>query len=170
MNMNQNTTSQLATQWYRHPWPWILMSGPAAAVIAGFVTLYIAIVHVDPLLVDQYYKEGLAINRVLERDHEAARRNYRATIMLNQERTLVRVRIAGEMLPAELRLNFIHPTQAGLDRDFPARQIQPGLYQGAVRLAPALRWNVELEDADKQWRLTGVWRAADDTFALKARD
>lgn len=168
--MKQNALAQSVTPWYREPWPWILMSGPAAAVVAGFATMYIAFTHVDPLVVDQYYKEGLAINRILDRDHAAQARGYRAAVVVNEERSLIRVQMHGEKLPAELRLHFIHLTRAGFDRDFAARQIQSGLYQGAIRLPGAVRWNVELEDSAKQWRLTGVWNQADDTFELKARD
>ena len=167
--MNKNAIIRPATPWYRHPWPWILMSGPAIVVVAGFSTMYIAFTHVDPLVVDQYYKEGLAINRMLERDHTALARGYRATIVLNEDRTLVRVRMAGEKLPAELRLRFIHLTRSRLDRDFSARQIQPGLYQGSVQLPEAARWNVELEDAQLQWRLTGNWNPAEDRFVLEPR-
>ncbi len=168
--MKHNALVQPATPWYREPWPWILMSGPAIAVVAGFTTMYIAFTHVDPLVVDQYYKEGLAINRILDRDHAAQARGYRAAVVVNEERSLVRVQMAGENLPAELRLHFIHLTRAGFDREFSARRIQPGLYQGSIQLPDAVRWNVELEDAAKEWRLTGVWNPADDTFALKARD
>ena len=167
--MNQNAIGHPVTPWYREPWPWILMAGPAIVVVAGFATLFIAFMYADPLVVDQYYKAGLAINRVLERDHAASLRGYRATVVLNEERTLVRVRMAGEMLPAELHLRFIHPTKSGLDREFSARQIQPGLYQGSVQLAQAVRWNVELEDAQLQWRLTGSWHPADDRFVLEPR-
>ena len=63
-----------AVPWYREPWPWILISGPAIVVVAGFYTLYLAVVGADPLVVDNYYKEGLAINRVLERDQAAVQR------------------------------------------------------------------------------------------------
>ena len=167
--MNQKTIGHPVTPWYREPWPWILMTGPAIAVVAGFATLVIAFRNADPLVVDQYYKEGLAINRMLERDHVASLRGYRATIVLNEERTFVRVRMAGEMLPAELRLRFIHPTKSGLDREISASQIQPGLYQGPVHLEQAVRWNVELEDAQRQWRLTGAWNPDDDRFVLEPR-
>lgn len=167
--MNQNATIHPVTPWYREPWPWILMTGPAIAVVAGFATMVIAFTNADPLVVDQYYKEGLAINRVLQRDRVALLRGYRATIVLNEERTLVRVRVVGEMLPAELHLHFIHPTKSGLDRELSARQIQPGLYQGPVQLTDAVRWNVEVEDAQRQWRLTGVWNPADDRFVLEPR-
>ena len=167
--MNQNAIGHPVTPWYREPWPWILMAGPAIVVVAGFATLFIAFRYADPLVVDQYYKEGLAINRVLERDRTALLRGYRATIVLNEERTLVRVRITGEFRPAELHLHFIHPTKSGLDREFSVSQIQPGLYQGSVQLAQAVRWNVELEDAQRQWRLTGSWHPADDRFVLEPR-
>lgn len=167
--MNQNAIGHSITPWYREPWPWILMAGPAVVVVAGFATLYVAFRYADPLVVDQYYKEGLAINRVLERDHAASLGGYRATIVLNEERALVRVQMQGEILPAELHLRFIHPTKSGLDREFSASPIQPGLYQATVQLAQAVRWNVELEDAQRRWRLTGTWDPADDRFVLEPR-
>lgn len=121
--MNLNAIVRTVTPWYREPWPWIVMTGPAIVVVAGIATLVIAVMNADPLVVDQYYKEGLAINRVLERDRTASLRGYRATIVLNEERTFVRVRVAGTLLPAELRLRFVHPTKAGLDRELSALQI-----------------------------------------------
>ena len=145
------------------------MTGPAIAVVAGFATMYIAFKHADPLVVDQYYKEGLAINRVLERDQIALARGYRAELVLNQARTLVRVQLTGEKLPAELRLHFIHLTRSGLDREFSVPQIQPGLYEAAIKLPEAARWSVELEDARKDWRLTGNWSPSGDRFVLAPR-
>jgi hypothetical protein len=145
------------------------MAGPAVAVVAGLVTMYIAFTHADPLVVDQYYKEGLAINRVLERDHAAQARGLRATVVLNGDRTVVHVQMAGEGLPAELRLHFIHLTRSGFDRELIARQIQPGMYQASARLPQAARWNVELEDAQRQWRLTGTWSPSEDRFVLEPK-
>ena len=31
-----------AKPWYKHPWPWLLMAGPAMVVAAGFDTYYLA--------------------------------------------------------------------------------------------------------------------------------
>ena len=169
MRISRNPIGSPAIPWYRHPWPWILMAGPAVAVIAGFATMYSAFTHADPLVVDQYYKEGLAINRVLERDRAAAAGGYAATIVLNADRTLVRVRMAGESLPSELRLHFIHLTRSNLDRDFAISRIGPGLYQGSVVLPEAARWTVELEDTQRQWRLTGTWNVFEDGFVVKSR-
>jgi hypothetical protein len=167
--MSQHAFVHPAVPWYREPWPWILISGPAIVVVAGFYTLYLAVVGADALVVDNYYKEGLAINRVLARDHLALQRGYRAVVMLNEKRTLVRVQLTGAELPAELRLHFIHPTTAGLDRQVAAKQIQPGLYEANVQLADAGRWDVELADSQQQWRLTGDWRPSADRFVLEAQ-
>jgi hypothetical protein len=38
--------------WYREPWPWILMSGPAVVVVAGLVTAVIAVRTSDPIVAD----------------------------------------------------------------------------------------------------------------------
>ncbi len=38
--------------WYREPWPWLLMAGPAIVVVAGFLTLGFAIQSADGLVAD----------------------------------------------------------------------------------------------------------------------
>ena len=154
--------------WYKEPWPWILIALPGSVVVASFVTLYLAVTHADALVVDNYYKEGLAINRVLAHDRLAFQRGYRADVMFSQDRTMVRIRLTGEPLPSGLRLRFIHPTIGGLDELVLAREIQPGLYEGTLRLASAERWDIDLEDAAQTWRITGDWYPRDDHFALRA--
>lgn len=39
--------------WYREPWPWVAIGIPAAAVVMGFVTLYLALANPDYLVVDE---------------------------------------------------------------------------------------------------------------------
>jgi len=38
--------------WYRYPWPWVAIAIPAIAVAGGLFTLYLAVTHPDPLVVD----------------------------------------------------------------------------------------------------------------------
>jgi len=38
--------------WYREPWPWVAIGIPAAAVIMGLTTLYLALANPDYLVVD----------------------------------------------------------------------------------------------------------------------
>ena len=51
--MNSKLT-KASLPWYRHPWPWILMSGPFVVVVAGVITLYLAVVSDDGLVDDDY--------------------------------------------------------------------------------------------------------------------
>jgi hypothetical protein len=44
--------------WYRHPWPWILMSGPAIVVVAGIFTAYLAVTTADGLVADPPSREA----------------------------------------------------------------------------------------------------------------
>jgi uncharacterized protein len=167
--MHENALDSPVIPWYREPWPWFLMAGPAVAVVAGFATLYIALQSANPLVVDNYYKEGLAINRVLARDHLARQGGYAALGLPNGDRTMLRVMLSGSTLPAELRVRFVHPTLAGHDREIVAQRIQPGMYEARVSLPSAARWDVEVEGVGQPWRLTGSWYPADGQFRLAPR-
>jgi len=52
-----NTSPESGRPWYKEPWPWVAIAIPAAAVIMGFVTLYLAITRPDYLVVeDEQYR------------------------------------------------------------------------------------------------------------------
>ena len=170
MQAEKVTLTPFSRPWYREPWPWILMSGPAAAVVASFVSLYFAVSRADPLVADNYYKEGLAINRVIDRDRAASARGYRAAVMVGSNERSVRVQLTGSgAKPLALRLTFVHPTKAGLDRSVTTRQIQPGWYEADIELTPAAHWHVQLEDLEQTWRLTGDWLQGEASFVLAPR-
>jgi hypothetical protein len=51
--MNETQSKQpVIKPWYREPWPWVAIGIPAAAVIMGLTTLYLALAHPDYLVVD----------------------------------------------------------------------------------------------------------------------
>ncbi|MDH5541265.1 MAG: nitrogen fixation protein FixH [Rhizobacter sp.] len=41
---------QPGAPWWRYPMMWLVVGGPAAVVVAGFITLWLAVKHVDPVL------------------------------------------------------------------------------------------------------------------------
>ena len=53
--------------WYKQFWPWFIIALPAIVVVTGINMLFIANKGADDLVVDEYYKNGLAINRELEK-------------------------------------------------------------------------------------------------------
>ncbi len=50
------------TPWYKQFWPWFLIAVPLITLVMGGVLLKLAISTEDSLVVDDYYKEGKAIN------------------------------------------------------------------------------------------------------------
>lgn len=153
-----STSSHLQlSPWYREPWPWLLMAGPAVVVVAGLFTAWLAVVHEDGLVADDYYKQGLAINKVLARETEAASLRAHARLMFGDNRVRVFLRGAA---PQELKLQLVHPTRAGLDRSARLSSAGTGWYEGVIDTRGA-RWHVVLEDAAGSWRLDGDWKESD---------
>jgi hypothetical protein len=145
--------------WYREPWPWLLMLGPVIVVVAGVNMMVLAFRGADGLVADDYYKQGLGINRVLEREARAAQLQLAATIQVSEEAGRVRVILAGGAEPESLRLALRHPTRAGADRAVSLVRVAPGVYQGALPGVDGSAWRVQLEDDAGRWRLTGRWAA-----------
>lgn len=50
--MNSSSEVDQSRPWYKEPWPWVIISIPAAAVVMGFTTLYLALTNPDHLVVD----------------------------------------------------------------------------------------------------------------------
>ncbi len=147
-----------ATPWYREPWPWLLMLGPAMVIVAGFVTLFLAFQSNDGLVADDYYKQGLAINRAIERDLRARDMNYRAELTVSRENRSLRVTLAGRgALPDALRLRLIHPGKSSADETVALRALGEGLYQGEYRREFTGRRHLILEDSPATWRISGEW-------------
>jgi len=136
--------------WYREPWPWLLMAAPAAAVLAGAVTLWLALSTSDGLVAEDYYKRGLAINRDLRREQEARARGIEANVALEGSR--LRVRLTGGA-PQALRAHFAHATRAGHDLQLTLERAPGGDYVATLPPLPAGRWQIVLEDPGREWRI-----------------
>ncbi len=155
--------------WYREPWPWLLMGGPAAVIAASFVTLALAVKSDDGLVAEDYYKQGLAINRVLERDRRARELQVAASIRFSG--TEIDVRLRGASLPSVLALRIEHPTRAHGDQQIPLISRGEGIYSGKTREAPlegAQSRRLVIEDARDGWRIVGVLARGQSDARLEA--
>ena len=129
------------------------MAGPAVVVVAGTVTAWLAFRNADGLVVDDYYKQGLAINQTLGRSEAAERLDAIAELRLEESR--IRVSLRNVAVRGKLALRFVHPTRAGRDQSLELVSVQPGMYEGTLKALQPGRWHVVLEDSD--WRLAGDW-------------
>jgi len=157
--------------WYREPWPWILMAGPAAVVVAGVVTAWLAVSSADGLVAEDYYKQGLAINRVIERE-EAARRLGLAAHLEPAPGRLV-LRLSGTLPgapPAALFVQLAHATRAGHDMRLRLARAADGRYETALSPLPRGHWRVSIEDPQGGWRIAGTWSGDLRPFVLGKED
>jgi uncharacterized protein len=167
------TAERLPIAWYREPWPWLVMLGPAVVVVAGVITMVIAFRTSDGLVADDYYKRGLMVNRVMEREARARTLGIAAEVMFNGERNAVRVLLASNApLPEALRLTLVHPTRGQADQAIELRHAGPSLYEGRLRAPSNAAWRIALEDGAATWRVTGRWKSTSEAlvFTLGAVD
>ncbi|MGI9289428.1 MAG: FixH family protein [Pseudomonadales bacterium] len=147
---------QAIEPWYRQFWPWFVFGLPAAVVIACMVTIFIAVSNPDSLVKDDYYREGLAINRDLATQQAAKALAVQAMLSANIQTTDVSVKLQGKFTspPEQLTLQFIHPNDAKLDfavQLFAADQL---LYIGELPKMVNGRWHLQLRPTDTQeWQL-----------------
>ena len=155
------SNQQNKRKWISEPYVWLILLFPLLAVIGGIITTWLAVKSDDGLVVDDYYKRGLEINRTLDRDRAARGYDLRAIIHTTDHDTRIRVILQGNRQfspPAQITLHLLHPTRGGHDRKLLLEGNGQGLYHGD--LPPLIRgnWHVLIEAKD--------WRVLDYLFIL----
>lgn len=64
--MSANPSHHPATPWWKVPHMWLVVGGPLAVIVAGIVTMVIAIKNPDPVLNKSDYERDLAATQRLE--------------------------------------------------------------------------------------------------------
>ena len=158
--MNRHLTDNDTLPWFRQFWPWFLILLPASVVVAGFLTLFIANRYSDDLVVDEYYKNGLAINRQLEKKQRAHTQGIAAQLSFRPKS--VRVTLTGPVNDETLHLLLSHPLEADRDFELTLVRTRQGIYEGLLEqvIAPRWHWILEVEQPHG-WRLDGAVQADD---------
>lgn len=144
--------------WYREPWPWIIMGGLAVVVIACFVTLGFAIHSSDSLVVDDYYKEGQAINQTLERAKKSVELGLKAEVQIAPDGKVTVALSAKDpkvkLDEAGVQLSLIHSRYEKFDQHIKLAPSSGNSLTGQIaeKAVPTMgAWDVILENKD--WRL-----------------
>ena len=150
MNTLQDTDT---TPWYRQFWCWFLIALPSAAVIASVITVFIAVSDSDTLVSDDYYKDGLAINRTFARAEQAAQNNIHAT--LEQNGSTLNLRFSG-VAPQTVELNWLHPVSAKRDQSLSIALTGNSIQLDTQHLKSG-KWYLEITGQQpEQWRLSSA--------------
>ena len=152
-----NATNTRPNPWYRHRWPWLLMAGPLAVLIAGAVTMWISFSGADALVVDDYYKQGKTINQDLRRDRQAAAMGLSLSMRFDAVSGVLLGQVRGVDQTSVLNLALIHPTLPEKDLKLVVVADEQGQFTVALPLLERALWQVQLEDTARHWRLHGSW-------------
>ncbi|HEX7112627.1 MAG TPA: FixH family protein [Mizugakiibacter sp.] len=136
--------------WYRQLWPWLILSGPAAVLVAGAATIWIAFASADGLVAEDYYRQGMAINKVLAREEQAKRLGI--AVQVKMERDAIRIQLEGAR-PDALFVHLVHATRAGHDQRLRLAPAGGGAYEAGLEPLPPGRWRIVIEDPRATWRI-----------------
>ena len=153
------TTDSHNYPWYRHRWPWILISIPAASMLLGVILLTTAFNNPAILVVDNYYSEGKTINQSMAMDERARELGINAQLTAGESLNLQLVNAPD----VALRLFVFHVTDDSRDRSFvllpdtdgtgfsPATATEQDALN--VILNSDTSWYFELRGEQDTWRL-----------------
>ena len=155
--MQKNETNK---PWHKYPLVWMMIAIPFSAVIMGVVMIWLAIDTDDGLVADDYYKQGLEINRVIERDKKAAELALSAIIEFDNSARIIRVQFDKGLLesyPKSLPLQLQHATRENSDISVLLDHGMGNQYIGHVKQSISEGiWYFEISgnsETDTDWKL-----------------
>jgi hypothetical protein len=160
-----STTGSPHRNWKREPLVWMLIAIPLTAVVMGVVMITLAIQSYSGLVVDDYYKKGKQINRVLARDKFAHELGLDATLSIDTAgRIQIRFDPGVSVVPGDrIELRLVHATRPGRDQQLFFDNNNLRLLESPLQLPGPGRWNIFLQTPD--WRLTGSLQYPDQRSA-----
>jgi len=119
--MNQTDT----LPWYKQFWPWFLITLPSVVIVACLFTAYLAVHNPLSMVKQDYYQEGLTINKNLDEIKRAKSFGLHAHVIFLQSSHSIQLVLTSKQkgaevfqLPAELELQFNHPVDDAKDLSF----------------------------------------------------
>jgi hypothetical protein len=146
--------------WYRQRWPWLLMIGPVWVIVGGIIMVSLASQRPDALVVDDYYKQGKAINQDLSRDRAATAIGARASLAYDPARSRLsgNVSAQGSLEGQQIRIRLAHSTMPEKDLLLVVKPDPRGDFEVALPMLEQARWRVVVEPVERSWRLAGAWQ------------
>ena len=144
------------TPWYKQFWPWFLIAVPIITLIMGGVLLKLAISTEDSLVVDDYYKEGKAINATLDKEIMARKRNITTELTVNDGRIALKFHSGIPQDGTALKLSFYHVTLEERDTSILLARDAQGVYRGSTEVSLDGKWRISLTPIDESWKIQNV--------------
>jgi hypothetical protein len=135
----------------------VLIAIPGTSVIGGVFMIYLSMTGSDYLVKDSYYKDGMAINRQLDRDRHAADLGIEANVTFQAADGDILVALPPGADEYALEVELFHPTDKTRDMRSTLFRLKDDneKYRGSFGAPLEGRWYVELRDKENDWRLRG---------------
>lgn len=146
-----------AAPWYTHRWPWLLMIGPASVLLGGGIAAWLALGNPDAMVVDDYYKQGKAINQDLRRDRVASSMQLALHLRYEGGRLSGRIESGGGPLAAPFTIRLAHPTLPERDLALLVKPDADGRFSVPLPVLEHTHWRLVAEGNARDWRLAKSW-------------
>ena len=164
--MKRNITSQtnvLTGQeyegpWYKQFWAWFVLLPLVTVVAMGGVLLYVAITGSDSIVVDDYYKEGLAINQRKNSEILAVKLAVKLTLWVDDLTGEIRVEVTANKMPDFLNLYLYHPTLKANDTQLQLKPGADGAFYGHLKTTLKGKWYLFFDEGETQTSNDEKWR------------
>lgn len=154
--------------WYRYPFVWMILAIPFSAVVMGVIMIWLAVTTDDGLVEDDYYKQGMAINRDLNRDVYAKEKGISAELEMSNLEGWVKLSLNRGALadyPDTLQLKLQYATHDHNDVQVVLNHGQGSQYIGMIK-QPLIQGKWYLELYEGEWRLNGHIKAEEQVQLL----
>jgi uncharacterized protein len=152
----------------REPMFWVVWGLPAVVVVAGFLTLGIAIrAGGADASIDVVQRMAQVQQTDLSADRAAEQQGLGASLALREGRIVLQM-LGGAGDTDRLNLQFEHPTASSQDRVI-ALTREGEAWVAEVALPDAASWHLTLTPGDRRWRLDGRLDAQSGIAILKPR-
>ncbi len=148
-------TQETHRPWYKEPMVWLVIAIPAVAVVLNLTQGIYAMSTFDGVVVDDYYKEGKAINQTLARDDAARAAGIIADLDFDYDKGLVsaKIKAKGDVAEKYVTLKMIHTTLKNNDQSILLEK-QGDRYVGELKPLGPGRYEMHLEGG--AWRLVSL--------------
>ncbi|PKG99488.1 FixH family protein [Paraglaciecola sp. MB-3u-78] len=148
--------SDIPKVWYKQFWPWFLIIVPLTSMVLSFTMMNLAFTGEDSMVIDDYYKEGRAINLKIKKLEQAKILNISTKTQVFSDYVEV-IFISGEPENGEaLTLDFFHSTQKFKDFSVTLFRDANGVYRAPLTGDVLGKWQLSLHPFNENWKIQKV--------------
>jgi hypothetical protein len=139
--------------WYKQFWPWFLIALPVTSMAVSLNMLRFALNSEDSLVVDEYYKQGKAINVRLQKIELAKDLNLKAKLLISDNSVELVFTDGKPASATALNLVFYHATQKHKDISLTLIKDAGDTYRALINTDLTGKWQVSLQPHDEEWKI-----------------